>query len=203
MVAALTFDDGPDPQSTVRFLDTLDRHLARATFFMIGQRAAASPSLVREVVRRGHAIANHTWDHSTFTAISSAERRRQLKAVERELKPHVAKLFRPPRGHMSPAARSDLLLLRYTPVTWNVDIDDWRSSDVEAMTYQLVAGVRPGCIVLLHDSIWEAGSAHSDRGPLLECLDAALSRLSDYRFVTLPELFQIGKPVASPWSYDG
>jgi len=170
---------------------------------MIGERAAAAPALVSEVVRRGHAIANHTWDHSSFTAINSVDRWRQLKAVEQQLKPHVAKLFRPPRGHMSPAARRDLLLSRYTPVTWNVDLDDWRSGDGDAMRSQLVANVRPGCIVLMHDSIWEPDSAHSDRGPLLEALGAALALLGDYRFVTLPELFQIGKPVSSPWFYNG
>jgi peptidoglycan/xylan/chitin deacetylase (PgdA/CDA1 family) len=202
-VAALTYDDGPDPRSTPQFLELLDRHAASATFFMIGERAAASRALVAEVARRGHAIGNHSWDHSTFTDIGSTERRSQLIRTQQELKPHGVRLFRPPRGHLNPSVRRDLAVMRYTPVMWNVDLDDWRCSDAEAMRARLLADMRPGCIVLLHDSIWRNGSEFRDRNPLLEALDAALADLTDYRFVTLPELLQSGRPVWSHWSYEG
>ncbi len=67
-MAALTFDDGPDPVYTPRLLDILKRYASRATFFMLGERAEKLPHLVRQIAESGHAVANHTWDHPTFPA---------------------------------------------------------------------------------------------------------------------------------------
>src|SRR5215813_9095205 len=60
---ALTFDDGPDPEVTPMVLDLLDRHAARASFFCIGRRAAAYPEIVRDIIRRGHSVENHSYQH--------------------------------------------------------------------------------------------------------------------------------------------
>jgi peptidoglycan/xylan/chitin deacetylase (PgdA/CDA1 family) len=62
-LAALTFDDGPDPLYTPRVLEILQKHRAQATFFMVGQTALRHPDLVQLVARGGHAIGNHSWDH--------------------------------------------------------------------------------------------------------------------------------------------
>src|SRR4051794_38727678 len=69
-LVALTFDDGPDPLSTPSVLRLLERHNARATFFMVGAAAYRHPDLVRQVAQAGHVIANHSWDHSSFTALT-------------------------------------------------------------------------------------------------------------------------------------
>lgn len=199
---ALTFDDGPDPEWTPKILDSLERHGARATFFMVGERAASHPDLVHEVAARGHALANHSWDHGPFTRMSTRQRWRQVMNTKRQLAPQGTRLFRPPKGHMNMRSRRDLLLMRYTPVMWNIAIEDWRTRCVQTMTSRLLTQIRPGCIVLLHDSIWESGSEFRDRRPLVEALDAALADLTDYQFVTLPELFEIGRPFWSPWVYD-
>jgi peptidoglycan-N-acetylglucosamine deacetylase len=95
-VAALTFDDGPDPEYTPRLLAILERYRAQATFFMTGKAAQAHPELVRRVAQAGHAIGNHSWDHPSFPLISGRERRAQIRACAQALVPYGSRLFRPP-----------------------------------------------------------------------------------------------------------
>ena len=68
-VAALTFDDGPDPESTPALLDLLARHRAKGTFFLVGKRAAKHPALVDRLLAEGHAIGNHSWDHPALPTL--------------------------------------------------------------------------------------------------------------------------------------
>jgi peptidoglycan/xylan/chitin deacetylase (PgdA/CDA1 family) len=70
----ITFDDGPDPRVTPRVLDLLDRHDAKASFFCVGENAAAFPQLVREIVRRGHSVENHSNSHSYVFAVYGRSR---------------------------------------------------------------------------------------------------------------------------------
>jgi peptidoglycan/xylan/chitin deacetylase (PgdA/CDA1 family) len=67
-LVALTYDDGPNPEQTPRLLDLLERHGAKATFFLIGQWAEREPGLIRETVARGHALGDHTHTHVTMPA---------------------------------------------------------------------------------------------------------------------------------------
>ena len=83
---ALTFDDGPDPAVTPWVLDLLDAHGARASFFCIGQRAAAHPALVREIARRGHRVENHTWSHPCgFAAMGPRAMQREVRQAQAAL----------------------------------------------------------------------------------------------------------------------
>src|SRR5262245_35801576 len=70
---SLTFDDGPDPEHTPRILDQLSRLGVRATFFVVGERAAAHPDLVKRIVNEGHEIGNHTWTHAAPHLIRAPE----------------------------------------------------------------------------------------------------------------------------------
>ena len=109
---ALTFDDGPDPEHTPRLLEVLARHGAKATFFMVGARAARHPELVARVAAEGHEIGNHGWDHPSLPALPSAAVAGQLERTRAVLAPHGQALMRPPYGHQDladpphrPAAR--------------------------------------------------------------------------------------------------
>ena len=73
--AALTFDDGPDPETTLAVLDLLGRVGAKATFFLVGARAARHPELVARIAAEGHAIGNHGWDHPALLMLAPAETR--------------------------------------------------------------------------------------------------------------------------------
>src|SRR2546422_5376827 len=79
-VAALTFDDGPHAASTPQLLEILERHHARATFFMLGQFAIQYPELVQRIAQAGHAIGNHSWDHASFPFITGRQRRAPIRA---------------------------------------------------------------------------------------------------------------------------
>lgn len=200
-LAALTFDDGPHPEETPRVLEVLARHGARATFFMVGSRAAAHPELVAQVAAAGHAIGNHTYDHLPMPETPRLERLRQLARTRRALGRHDGRLFRPPFGGQSYGSRADALLLGYEVVAWTMHGEDWAGHDSATILGRLERQLRPGAIVLLHDTLFTAGPPEvTDRGPLLTALDAFLAHhTGDYQFLTVPELMRRGEPVRTPW----
>lgn len=200
-VVALTFDDGPDPRTTPRFLDLLARHQVQATFFMVGEAARRHRDLVRRVADAGHAIGNHTWNHPSLPLLSRRERIRQIRAAQRALAPFARKLFRPPFGNLNRISHLDAALLGYTVVTWNVVGMDWQTHGADWLVAHLYEQIRPGAIVLLHDALYARLDGHcADRGPLLAALEQLLSKLRDrYRFVTVPDLCRAGKPIRQEW----
>ena len=208
-VAALTFDDGPDPASTPLVLDVLAKHHAHGTFFMLGKAASRYPDLMREVAARGHAIGNHTWDHPSLPSLTHRERFRQIRNCRNTLADSGQRLFRPPFGEQNLAARLDLLCFGYQVITWNTDSGDWWNPDAVAMADHLVQHIRPGCIVVLHDAICRPNENMPplpreivyDRGAMLAALDLTLERLDGrFRFVTVPQLLQRGRPRKTVWS---
>jgi peptidoglycan/xylan/chitin deacetylase (PgdA/CDA1 family) len=208
--AALTFDDGPHPQYTPGVLDILERHQARGTFFMVGEAAQEHPDLVRRIGEAGHAVGAHSWNHSSFPHLTSSERRKQMRACQTVLAPYGQRLFRPPYGEQSIASRLDALWLGYEVVGWSLDVGDWYETDSSLMASRLIKGIKPGCVVLLHDALFDEGKRHMgpkhereacvDRAPMLRALDLALDHLRhQIRFVTVPELLHSGMPYRQFW----
>jgi len=200
-LVALTFDDGPDPEWTPAMLDVLARHEARATFFMIGKRAAKHPELVRRVAESGHAIGNHSWDHPSFPLLKGRWRRAQIRWAEEALAPHGSKLFRPPYGHQSVGSRLDAARLGYRVLTWTINAEDWRDDPAEVLISRVRSRLRPGAFVLFHDSLYSTDDLrYRDRGPTLEAVDQLLAELSgSHRFLTVPELLGEGRPRRWHW----
>lgn len=200
-VAALTFDDGPDPVSTPRVLDLLDRHGAKATFFILGRHATLYPGLVKRIAEAGHAVANHSFDHARFPSLAHRDRVAQMKACEAAIAPYGCRLFRPPRGLQSVRSRIDALLLGYQVVTWNVVAQDWELRDPAWTLERLEDEVKPGSIVLLHDVLFDADCvAAVDRQPMLAALDLFLTRnRRGLSYVTVPTLLTCGKPHQASW----
>lgn len=209
-VAALTFDDGPDPRWTPAVLEILERYGARATFFMVGKSAAAHQALVKRTSDAGHAIGNHSWDHPCFTLIGARERRWQLRACRAALTPFGTGIMRPPFGYQSLASRVDAMIAGYDVVGWTMEVGDWYDSDAPRMAEALRARLRPGRIILLHDTLFVPTEA--DRGPvlgqlpnpdrhaMLEALESFLSAVTPgFQFVTVPELLRRGRPVRTNW----
>jgi peptidoglycan/xylan/chitin deacetylase (PgdA/CDA1 family) len=203
-VLALTFDDGPHPEYTLRLLDVLDRYQARATFFCVGKFAAKHPEVIRQVAIAGHVIGNHTWDHSSFPLLTHRERCSQLKRCAEALRHYGSRLFRPPYGQQNLASRLDLLQQGYQVVGWAHEAGDWRLTNASQIVEQVLGGIRPGRIVVFHDRIATAQSSeYFNREPMLEAVQQILARLSGhYRFVTVPELACYGQLVSENWYYD-
>lgn len=200
-VAALTFDDGPDPEWTPRFLDLLGDHVARATFFVVGRAARAHPGIVERADAEGHALGNHSWDHSSLPLLKSRWRRRQLRWCQSQLPASRHRLFRPPWGHQSVGSRLDALLVGYRVVTWSVTATDWDDTPADELVVQVERGLRPGSIVVMHDALYSTDDpSHRDRRRTLEATARILERQAErYRFVTVPELLAAGRPRYWPW----
>lgn len=200
-IAALTFDDGPHPRYTIDLLDILARYNAHATFFCVGERAAQYASIIEKIVQDGHEVANHSWDHTPFSQLSSRQRWNQLTSCYHVLAPSGKKYFRPPNGDQTIAARIDAWLLGYTVVTWSVVGRDWSGEDAHTISDRVIRSIRPGSIVLLHDALYTGlRKQYFARDATLQAVEVILDQLSpEYEFVALSELFRRGVPQKANW----
>ena len=153
---ALTFDDGPDPASTPRFLRCLERLEVTATFFLLGVNVEKAPALARELVQRGHEVAVHGWDHRCLASRGPAGTRRQLRdgaASVADRTGQVPTWWRPPYGVLTTSGLLNARGVGLTPVLWGSWGRDWtRHATGSTVTANIEAGFRPGVTVLLHDS---------------------------------------------------
>jgi peptidoglycan/xylan/chitin deacetylase (PgdA/CDA1 family) len=193
-VAALTFDDGPNPQCTPVLLDILEKYQVHATFFMLGETAQKHLELVSKVAQAGHAIGNHSWNHPQFPSISSRERRWQIRACERAIAPYGQRLFRPPFGYHNDVSRFDAWWLGYRIINWDLDSRDWIDDDANSIADRLVNQIHSGSIILLHDGLFHpAEERYANRQAMLEAVAMVLQQLDGhFRFVTIPSLVKIG-----------
>ena len=186
---ALTFDDGPDPLVTPQVLDILDRHAAQATFFCVGEKAARYPDLCREIVRRGHAVENHSQHHRHHFALQGPRGfMRELQAAQSSLGLITGQrpvFFRAPAGLRNPFLDPVLARLGLTLVSWSARGFDTRTADAERVKHALLHELRGGAILLLHDG----NAAQSPRGipVILDVLPAVLesAATAGLRFIRL------------------
>ncbi|TYT26195.1 polysaccharide deacetylase family protein [Luteimonas viscosa] len=171
----LTIDDGPS-DDTAAILDLLDAHGAKATFFLVGERAAARPGLVREIVARGHGIGNHSLTHpqARFWALGPRRMRAEIEGGQQALATITGtapRWFRAVVGHANPFVSAPLHEAGLARVGWSARGFDALDGDVERVLGKIERDLAPGAIVLLHE-----GAAHG-RNPgmiaqLLQRLDA-------------------------------
>jgi peptidoglycan-N-acetylglucosamine deacetylase len=198
---AITFDDGPNPSITPKFLDLLDRHEARATFFLIGRYTRECPDLVREIAARGHVVANHTETHPNLFRLAPDKIRIELRlggAAIANILGTPPKWFRPPWGLRNPFLAAAARELDMRVVLWTLLPGDWRAPSDQ----WLIDRMRPiavhadlhakdpfatGHVLCLHDGSHRKQNA--DRTHTLAALQHWLPRWRDLglEFVTIED----------------
>jgi peptidoglycan-N-acetylglucosamine deacetylase len=179
---ALTFDDGPDPVSTPRFLDLLAERGVRATFFVLGEMLERAPALGAEIAAAGHELAVHGFRHRTLlrrgpraTYDDLARARDAVGAVTGE----PPRLVRPPYGVLTGGALVACARLGLTPVLWTAWGRDWTAAATpQTVLATVLRDLRGGGTVLLHDSDCTSapGSWRAALGALPHLLDVCAER---------------------------
>jgi peptidoglycan/xylan/chitin deacetylase (PgdA/CDA1 family) len=190
---ALTFDDGPNAMWTPRLLDILAQHEARATFFLLGSRAAAQPELVRRIATAGHTIGNHSWSHPNLARTRSSRVRQELRQTSEVLQQIAGapvRFFRPPFGARRPVVFRIARELGLEPVLWNAMTSDWSESSANRIANQLMTKIDGlemrgrAANIVLHDG--GHLDAFANREPSVTAAGLLLERYTEsHRFVTL------------------
>jgi peptidoglycan/xylan/chitin deacetylase (PgdA/CDA1 family) len=172
-VVWLTIDDGPS-DDTQAILDALDARGAKATFFVVASRARARPELVREIVRRGHGLGNHSDSHPSawFWALGPRRMAREIADAQsalRDITGQSPRWFRAVVGMANPFVAAPLARLGLARVAWSARGYDAVDGDVARVVARIERGLAPGAIVLLHE-----GAAH---GRNVDTIAALLDRL--------------------------
>ena len=192
---ALSFDDGPDPEITPDVLDLLDAYDARASFFVVGERAAAHPELVRAMADRGHRVENHTQTHPHAFAFYGPWR--QAREIDRaqatisELTGRTPTWFRAPAGIRNPLLEPLLAARGLRLASWTRRGYDTVERQPVKVAERLLRGLAEGDLLLLHDGA-AAGRPprdRRDRPVVLDALERVLDALAarDLRGIALPE----------------
>lgn len=177
---ALTFDDGPDPVWTPQLLDGLKERGARASFFLMGKQAEASPELVKRIQAEGHLIGNHTYSHIQLTKRNREAFRAELQKTNElleEITGEEVLFVRPPYGCWDKSLETELTMF---PVLWTIDPLDWCSSNVSGIVKKVTDKAKEGAIILMHDEYSSSVTA------ALEIVD--ILQEQGYEFVTVEEL---------------
>jgi peptidoglycan/xylan/chitin deacetylase (PgdA/CDA1 family) len=180
-VVALTFDDGPNPESTRRVLRILERAGHKATFFVVGRKAEAHPDVLREIHDAGHAIGLHGYGHDRLYSLKPPkfvveDIRRTQEVVERicGVRPQM---FRPPLGYMTPRTVVGARQAGVELVAWSVrSIDGLGGADPARVARRVERGLRDGAIVALHDSAERDDFEPASVAALPEILEAMARR---------------------------
>ncbi|MEH2164582.1 MAG: polysaccharide deacetylase family protein [Nostoc sp.] len=187
-VIALTFDDGPWPESTAQVLDILKQNQIKGTFFVIGQNVKNYPDLLKREIAEGHVIGNHTWHHwyqfmnpqaAAYEIDHTANLIYQVTGIK-------TNLFRPPGGIMHNGVADYARNSKYAIILWSSDSVDYSRPAVPKLINNVFRKAKPGGIVLMHDG-------GGNRSKTVQALPEIIAnfRKQGYSFVTIPELLEM------------
>jgi len=182
---ALTFDDGPDPEVTPLLLDLLDLHSVSATFFVTGERAARHPSILRDILSRGHTIGNHSYHHFPFLMLKGIRTLRQeIESTQSCLAGFgiLPLAFRPPAGITNPLLRRVLLEQGMYCVNYSCRAVDIGNRRIGRLSEKVLKAVSRGDIIALHD----IAPRHAGTESLMAEFDALLGGLKEKGLEIVP-----------------
>lgn len=186
-VIALTFDDGPGPE-TLKILEVLQKHNAVATFFCLGRNLREYPEIAKKVVQAGNAIGNHTWHHYYHNVTEkTASNEIDYTGIHIHRSTGTKSLlFRPPGGRLTNGFADYAKKKNYAVIMWSIDPKDYLQPPASTIANTVISQAKSGAIVLLHDG---GGSRHNT----IKALNLIIPKLKQqgYSFVTVPQLLQI------------
>ncbi|OBF20714.1 carbohydrate degradation protein [Mycobacterium kubicae] len=189
---ALTFDDGPGP-FTDRLLQILKDNDAKATFFLIGNKVAANPAGAKRIAEAGMEIGSHTWEHPNMTTIPAQDIAGQFSRANDAITAatgQTPKLYRPAGGLSNDAVHQTAAKFGQAEILWDVIPFDWANDSNTAATRQvLMAQIKPGSVVLFHDTYSSTVDLVYQFIPVLKA--------NGYRLVTVTDLLGQRAPGSS------
>lgn len=189
-VVALTFDDGPWPETTSEVLNLLKKNNIKATFFVVGRNVSNYPQLMKQIVADGHAVGNHTWSHQYhhYSPASAANELEKTSDVIYKTTGVKTSLFRPPGGFLNNGLVAAAYQKKNAVIMWSADSSDWRGGriTVQRLTDNVLNATQPGGIILMHDG-------GGDRSHTVQALPQLIAKLKGqgYKFVTVSELLKM------------
>ena len=186
---AMTFDDGPHATNTAKLLEMAAARHIKLTFFVLGECVEQNSDVLRREVAEGHEIGSHSWSHPNLAKLSHADVRSQLQRTEDLIEKTAGikpKLMRPPYGELT--KRQRILVnheFGYKVILWDVDPLDWKRPGPNVVAQRIIAGARPGSIILSHDIHPPTIAA------MPQVFDALLAK--GFKFVTVSELLAMDK----------
>ena len=192
-VVALTFDDGPNPLYTPAILDILKEHGVPATFFVVGREVEQYPDIARRIVAEGHEIGNHTYSHANLLGARPQTVEHEIVAANRAIEavtgvyPHF---FRPPRGVYTGKVLEVVRAEGQRVILYSLSSHDWLELSPRDIAQGVLRRVRPGDILLLHDSGDLIRNHSGDRSNTLRALPLIIEGLKErgYTLLTVGEL---------------
>ena len=180
---AVTFDAAWGADDIPQILEILNKHKAKATFFVVGKWVELYPESVKAIFKDGHEIGNHSYNHSLYSKLSADEISADVKKCNDAIFKVTGKnpsLFRFPSGDYSETAVKTVRSDNLQAIQWNVDSLDWQGLSKEEIIRRVVPSAENGSIILFHNDVKNTP----------EALDEVLSELSNkgYSFVTVSQL---------------
>lgn len=184
--AAITFDDGPHPDTTLQILAILKEKNVKATFFILGKNAESYPELVQRIHHDGHEIGNHMYSHQRMTRLSQEGLKAELHrtaAIVSNITGENTTLIRPPDNSYNAEIVNLTQQMGYDFILWSVDTRDWTNASVSSILRE-INKTKPGDIILFHDGV---APSHT-----LEALPKAIDLLQskNMQLVTVGELLE-------------
>ncbi len=176
-VVAITFDDGPNVNDTMKIAHLLDSYGVKGTFFSVGKALAKRPDISRALLADGHLLGNHSYHHDQWRWLDprypELERTQQVFRHDLGVCPAF---YRPPHGEHTPFMAYALHTKHMTMVGWDVSAGDWATKDPELVARRVLRHVRAGSIIDLHDGL--DGNLTADRNVLLGALPIIMRGLA-------------------------
>lgn len=192
-LVALTFDDGPSLEWTPQILEALKKEQVKATFFMIGEHVKKYPQVARRIAEEGHEIGNHTSDHHVLIYYKMDELEKEINDAQntiREVTGVTPKYFRPPKAWLNDDEKKKIEKMGYKVILWSLNSKDWVTFHDKQITSYILRHIRPGDIILFHDSGGVFTTEGGDRSQTVKTIPRLVRKLREkgYKFVTITEL---------------